>query len=95
MPRPTNLAPLQGLEVMKGEMPLAPFGTAAMQALRGLYKPAQRVVAPLMETLGEQMAEFTPRGGEAMYNLGRKLQQSGPMATIQDEMVKKYLSKMR
>lgn len=37
--------------------------------------PNSRAQAPHMETLGERAAEFTPVGGEGMYNAGRSMNQ--------------------
>jgi hypothetical protein len=58
--------PWEGMEVKQGMMP----GPPALSALRSILPGINRI-RPVMETLGERGAEFTPVGGEALYNLGK------------------------
>ena len=51
------------------QRPKAAVGAA--KALPGLSEASSRM-APVAETLGEISPEFTPQGGETMYNMGRK-----------------------
>ena len=76
------LAASGGSAVLRGlrglfRRPTAPVGAA--RALPGASEASSRV-APVMETLGEVSPEFTPQGGEALYNMGRKAVQglAGP-----------------
>lgn len=58
--------------------------TPAMDDVNALIGDLQRNLAkipkrrPQMETLGEGMAEFTPKGGEGMYNAGKGAPQRLP-----------------
>lgn len=45
---------------------------------RNLARVPNKRPAP-METLGERAAEFTPRGGEGMYNTGKNLHKMEPL----------------
>lgn len=72
--------------VKRGEMPMPNIGPIlgavgryaqpAIRALGGLLGGSRgniaRRSAPVMETLGERIPDFTPVGGEAMYNAGRQ-----------------------
>ena len=53
-------------EIKMGGMPLGPGGFGS--AIAGLSR-----ARPVVETLGERAAEFTPIGGEAMYNAGKAM----------------------
>jgi hypothetical protein len=86
--------PWDKIEVKMGMMPGPP-------ALQGLAKamPAVKRIVPVAEKLGEVMAEYTPIGGEAMYNVdkfGRALQRSSIAQQLPKEgweAFKKYVSK--
>lgn len=90
-PVPTTLTPLKGLETMRGEIPLATGGSAALSALRKLYQPTQ--------TLGARIAEFAPVGGEALYNTGRgalaQAPRLGQYPSAAADAVSRYLSRIR
>lgn len=48
-------------------------------------------MAPMAETLGERAAEFTPAGGEAMYNIGKGAGQPGAgMDGMYDLLMKRF-----
>jgi hypothetical protein len=81
-------------------VPMLAAGRGVPAAMQGLAEVAPTMgrtttrVLPAMETLGETMAEFTPRGGEALYNIGKR----GMGATrdvVNDSMVTKYLTRMK
>ena len=65
-------------DVQRGEMPLGPGflggiaeqAPAAVRALQGLLG-RQKGIPRAAETLGEVRPEFTPRGGEDLFNVGR------------------------
>ena len=58
---------------LQGEMPMGP----SIQALGRILGPSGgqilRRAQPAMETLGERLPDFTPIGGESMFNAGRKV----------------------
>ena len=55
---------------------------------RNLAKVPSKRPAP-METLGEQLPEFTPRGGEGLYNVGRQAPTRDPMEGFYQQMMTK------
>lgn len=59
------------IPVQRGEMPLGPSVRALGAILGPVRSQILRRVNPAMETLGERLPEFAPRGGEAMLNVGR------------------------
>lgn len=63
---------------------------AATQAPGMMSKMSNPVVA---ETLGEMSPEFTPVGGEGMYNVGRQAMSKPQPSPIMDEMFRKYTTK--
>lgn len=52
-------------------MPVLPSASGLSAITQGL----KDVYSPVAETLGETMAEFTPRGGEELYNIGKRAAQ--------------------
>ena len=72
----SGIGPNREPTITLGMMPLGPFtGGGALSVLKNLFKgPRVRVSpAPATETLGERAAEFTPIGGEELYNTARPL----------------------
>lgn len=76
--------PLGASNMSRGEMMPFPVGSA-MEAIAGIPKVAEAAkgaselfpgmreyFGPVQETLGEYMPDFTPVGGESMYNIGKQ-----------------------
>ena len=88
--------PWDKIEVKQGMMPMPP-------ALQGLSSaiPAMRRILPAAETLGEVLPDFTPVGGEAMYNLGKIGNIMKSKSMVEDlpgmgwDMFKRYATKLK
>ena len=91
---------LEGLRGLTTPLDLAtvglPMAGRAMSGLKGMMGAGRMVdaapkMAPTMQTLGEQVAEFTPVGSEALYNAGREATRPGSgMEGIYNLLMKRF-----
>lgn len=81
---------LEGLRNLSSPAQLANIASVAIPMM-GAYRAPKAVqglaeaisdAAPAAQTLGELLPEYTPRGGEALYNIGRQMtpRTSSPLA---------------
>lgn len=87
-------APLDSLPPVTQQsmgLPIPGPSKAAPGALQGLLGAVKPYLGPIAETLGEVSPEFTPVGGEGMFNMARSAAKYIPSG----QSIVKYLGGMK
>lgn len=86
---------LAGLRNFIGSSTVSGTEAAASRVIPAMSEASYRI-APVTETLGEVNPDFTPVGGEGLYNVGQKV--AGASHGVEDlaaQAYKKYISRMK